>query len=147
MRTLDIPRYASVRPLLNDLMPFNLNIAAVLTGINPGTVYVDDTDRPHVVLMISAEGIYVGGDAPSPDRVSVLKKHVVDLMENHGVEAMWLICSPAWQSVVDDFLIRPPFRIDRLHYVCTAVSFDWRAHVPEGFAVHCIVRRCLPAPI
>lgn len=138
MKTLEVSLYPRVRPLLTDLMPFNGSIAGVLEGNNPGTIYVDEPDAPQVILMISPEGIYVAGETPSPDRVATLKKHITHLMMHDGVEAMWLICSSAWQAVVDDFLPRPPFPIDRLYYACTAVTFDWRAHVPDGFAVQAI---------
>ncbi len=46
-----------------------------------------------------------------------------------------MTCDPAWQLVLDDFLPRPPLPVARQHYICTAPAFDWRSHVPEGFAV------------
>jgi RimJ/RimL family protein N-acetyltransferase len=117
-------------------MHFNVSIAGVLTRNSPGTICVDQPDTPHVVFLMSPEGIYLAGDGPSTDQLSALKKHVVDLMENHGIEDLWLTCDSAWQPVLDDFLPRPPLRVPRQHYVCTDLAFDWRTHLPEGFAVH-----------
>ncbi|MCC6804789.1 MAG: GNAT family N-acetyltransferase [Anaerolineae bacterium] len=117
-------------------MRFNLSIIGVLTWNNPGTVYVDQPDMPHVVLVMSPEGSYLAGDAPSADQVSSVKNQVVDLMENDAIEALWLTCDPAWQLVLDECLPRPPLRVPRQHYVCTTPAFDWRSYVPEGFAVH-----------
>ena len=117
-------------------MRFNVSIAGVLTRNNPGTIYVDQPDTPHVVLLMSPEGTYLASDAPSTDQVSALKNHVADLMENNDIEDLWLTCDPAWQPVLDDFLPRPPLPVARQHYVCTAPAFDWRSHVCGGFAVH-----------
>lgn len=136
MRTLDPTDYARARPLLDDLMRFNVSIAGVLTGANPGTVYVDQPDAPSVVLLISPEGAYLGGDTPSADQVAAMKTHVADLMENHGFEALWLTCNVAWHPLLNEFLPRPPLPILRQHYVCTAPAFDWRTRVPEGYSVH-----------
>lgn len=136
MRTLETSHYARVRTLLHDLMRFNVSIAGVLTKNNPGTVYIDHPDIPHVVLLISPEGTYLAGDAPSAKHITLLKNHVADLMENEGHEALWLTCDLAWQPVLSDFFPRPPLPLSRQHYVCTTPAFDWRAHIPEGFAVH-----------
>jgi RimJ/RimL family protein N-acetyltransferase len=125
-----------VRPIVDDLMRFNVSIAGVLSRNNPGAVYVDQPDTPQLVLLMSPEGTYLAGDTPSAHQVSALKNHVTDLMENDAIQALWLTCDPAWQPVLDDFLPRPPLRVARQHYVCTTLAFDWRSHVPEGFAVH-----------
>lgn len=117
-------------------MRFNVSIASVLMGNNPGMVYVDQPSTPHMVLLISPEGTYLAGDAPTVDQVAALKNHVVKLMANDDTENLWLTCDPSWQLLLDDFLPRPPLPIARQHYVCTAPVFDWRSHIREGFAVY-----------
>jgi RimJ/RimL family protein N-acetyltransferase len=136
MRTLESSEYTRVRPLLDNLIRFNVSIDAVLTRNNPGTVFIDQPDMPHVVLIMTPEGTYLAGDTPSADQVFALKNYLVDLMKNEDMEALWLTCDPVWQSLLDDFLPRPPLPIARQHYICTTSSFDWRTHVPDGFAVH-----------
>lgn len=136
MRTLNPSQYVRVRPLLDNLIRFNVSIDAVLTRNNPGTVFIDQPDTPHVVLIMTPEGTYLAGDTPSADQVFALKNHVAHLMENDDIEALWLTCDPAWQPLLDEFLPRPPLPIARQHYVCTVPAFDWHTHIPDGFAVH-----------
>jgi len=124
--------------MLDRLIRFNVSIEAMLTRNNPGTVFVDHSDAPHVVLIMTPEGSYLAGETASAAQISMLKNHVVHLMENEGIEALWLTCDPAWQRqpLLDNFLPRPPLPIARQHYVCAVPAFDWRSHVPDGFAVH-----------
>lgn len=135
MHTLELSRYPSINSLLKDLMDFNISIKGVLSGINPGTVYVDQPDMPQLVMLISPEGTYIAGTSPSDQQIALLKKHIIHLMDG-GIEALWLTCHPAWQAVLDDIFTRPPLPIMRQHYICTTPAFNWRSHIPEGFAIH-----------
>lgn len=136
MHTLDPSQYIRVRPLLNNLIRFNVSIDAVLTRNNPGAVYVDQPNTPRMVLIMTPEGAYLAGESPSANQILTLKNHVTHLMENDGVEALWLTCDPEWQPVLGEFLPRYPLPIARQHYVCTAPAYNWRSHVPNGYAVH-----------
>jgi RimJ/RimL family protein N-acetyltransferase len=136
LRTLDPADYHHVRRLLEDLMRFNVSIAGVLTGNNPGTVYVDHPDAPTIALVLSPEGAYLAGNTPSADQVTTLKDQLADLMEQDAIDSLWLTCDAVWEPLLHAFLPRPPLPIARQHYICTAPAFDWRSQVPEGFAVH-----------
>ncbi len=48
LKTLKPSHYTDARSLLDTLMRFNGSIAGVLTESNPGTVYVDQLDAPHL---------------------------------------------------------------------------------------------------
>jgi len=53
--------YERVRTLFRPLL-FHLASAAVLDGICPGRVFVDDPERPKAAFMVSPEGCYLVGD-------------------------------------------------------------------------------------
>ncbi|MBZ0289874.1 MAG: GNAT family N-acetyltransferase [Anaerolineae bacterium] len=143
MHKLDVKDFERTRPLLSDLAPYNVSIAGVLEGNNPGTVYVDNPIMPHVVLLIGPEGSFLAGSSPSAAQISALKDLITDLMEHQGFEALWLDCRPAWGSRLVDILPWPPLQQPRRHYVCTSLTLDWRSQVPEGFRVQSVTRELL----
>ena len=53
--------YERVRTLFRPLL-FHLASAAVLDGICPGRVFVDDPERPKAAFIVSPEGCYLVGD-------------------------------------------------------------------------------------
>jgi RimJ/RimL family protein N-acetyltransferase len=134
VQILDSTDHERVRPLFSDLIRYNVSIDGVLTGNNPGAVYVDHPQAPQVALLMSPESAYLAGAASSA-QASAVTSQIVALMESDDNEALWLVCDPTWQP---DLLPRRALPIPRQHYDCTAVSFDWRSRVPEGFAVYAI---------
>jgi GNAT superfamily N-acetyltransferase len=143
---LDQQDYEKVRPLFRAL-EFHLTSAAVLDGQNPGRVFVDDLARPQSAFMFSPEGCYLAGN---PDQV--FNRALNDVL--HGsvlgepVEALGFICSSA--SWVEQLAVvldpHQPIKILRRHYVCRELKYDWRANVPDGFAVHRIDEALLSRP-
>jgi hypothetical protein len=127
--------YERVRPLLDDLVSYQVSIDGVLQGHNPGVVYVDDLVAPRVVLLLGPEGAYLGGEAPTAAHVTALKTLVADLMIRQGLGELWLDNVSTWDERLADLLPWPPLHIPRQHYICTALVLDWRAQVPYGFEV------------
>lgn len=146
MHKLEAKDYGQIRPLLDELIHYNISIESVLAGYNPGTVYVDDPAVPQVVLLIGPEGACLAGESPSQLQVDALKSLVNDLMFKQDMELMWLVCTPTWADRLVDILPHPPLQQERQHYVCTTLSLDWRAQLPAGFAVHPITQSLLDRP-
>ncbi|HKD89534.1 MAG TPA: GNAT family N-acetyltransferase [Streptosporangiaceae bacterium] len=66
--------YATVAPLLTGL-DHQLSVAAVLAGVMPGEVFVDDPGRPGAVFVHSPEGNFIGGD-PSDRSIADVREHL-----------------------------------------------------------------------
>ncbi len=139
---LDEPRYPAVRALFAALAVYNVSIPALLDGINPGTIYVDDPVNPRTALMHSVEGSFLVGDAANGSFIEAVN---TDLRENHYNDAVTVagdfmfvgVHPETWIAEIPHlFHPRMVFSQARRHYVCTALAYDqWREHVPAGFAV------------
>jgi GNAT superfamily N-acetyltransferase len=134
---LDPANYEHVRPLFRSL-EFHLSSAAVLDGNNPGQVFVDDPNRPQSAFMFSPEACYLAGD-PDNDAFNRALNEVIrgqHVLGQH-VQELCFVCATASGHKQLAIVLHPhlPMTISRRHYVCCQVKHDWRANVPEGFAV------------
>lgn len=146
MHKLPPSDYPRARPLFHQLVSTHVGINGVLSGNNPGVVYVDDLATPQIALLINPEGACLGGAEPTPARITALKALIARLLDDPDFEALWIACDPAWEDRLADILPRPPLDQPRQHYVCTALAHDWRARVPDGFAVEPITADLLNRP-
>ena len=135
---LNKPDYEKVRPLFHPLA-WHLTSAAVLDGNNPGRVFVDDPANPQTAFMFSPEGCYLAGN-PGNDAFNRALNHALYAGEVFGekVNALSFVYHPeSWEARLAALLDpRPPIAMPRRHYVCREVKYDWRANLPDGFAVH-----------
>ncbi len=135
---LNNPDYEKVRPLFHPLA-WHLTSAAVLDGNNPGRVFVDDPANPQTAFMFSPEGCYLAGN-PDNEAFNHALNHAIYAGEVPGerVSALFFVYHPeSWEVRLAALLDpRPPIRMLRRHYVCREVKYDWRANLPDGFAVH-----------
>jgi RimJ/RimL family protein N-acetyltransferase len=126
-----------VRPLFRALV-WHLSSAAVLDGNNPGRVLVDDPANPQTAFMFSPEGCYLVGN-PDNDTFNCALNNAIYAREVLGekVNALWFVYHPeSWKARLAALLDpRPPIEMLRRHYVCRELKYDWRANVPDGFAV------------
>jgi len=119
--------------------------AAVLEGVYPGKVYVDDATRPRTALLITyieseAHGLWcflAGEPANEPFTQSLNAAIFSREILADEVPLLIFTCDPDdWDGQMDAVLApRPPIWISRYHFVSRQVSFDWRAALPPGFAV------------
>lgn len=143
MQQLEKHNYGCIGPLFADLAQYNTSIDSVLEGHNPGMVFADDTKSPGVAVLTGPEGMYLAGKTPSPGSITVLKDLLNDLTQNHDFEIIWLTCDSIWEEHLDAMFPRPPLQQQRQHYVCTALTLDWRAAIPDGFTVQPITKTLL----
>jgi len=160
--------YEKVRPLFHPLA-WHLTSAAVLNGNSPGKVFVDDPGTPQTAFMFSPEGSYLAGN-PDNDAFNRAFNHAIHTGEVPGekVNALFFVYHPeSWEArLAALFDPRPPIAMQsrchvmkqprrhvmkqprrhvmkRRHYVCRQVRYDWRANLPDGFAVRRITEALL----
>jgi RimJ/RimL family protein N-acetyltransferase len=145
MQSLSITNVSKVRPLFQRLTQSQPMCTAVLEGIYPGKVYVDDPDRPRTALLTTyieseAHGIwcFLAGE-PANDafnqsvNAAIFSRQIIA----SNTPVVFLTCDPDdWGGQMDVVgTPRPPIWILRYHFISHAVAFDWRAAVPPGFTV------------
>lgn len=145
---LERANYERVRPLFEPLR-YHLASAAVLDGKNPGRVLVDDPGRPRTAFMLSPEGSYLAGDPDNDAFNGALHEAIFSRqIIRESLRYIGLVVHPErWRGrlpTVFEPLI--PVEEPRRHYVCRALGYDWRAHVPEGYALRPIDRELLEDP-
>jgi RimJ/RimL family protein N-acetyltransferase len=146
---LSIDQASKVGPLFQHLMENQPMCTAVLEGIYPGTVYVDNLAQPRSALLTTyieseAHGTwcFLAGE-PQND---VFNRSVNSAIFSRQIIArntpiLFFTCEPDnWGGQMDAVLtprppIRPPIWIPRHHFVSRQVGFDWRAALPTGFTV------------
>lgn len=117
--------------------------AAVLAGVYPGRVYVDQPEKPRSALLLTfieseSSGVwaFLAGAADNP---------VFNQAVNQAVRArtcldprtpiIFWTCDPEdWGGrMAEIFAPLPPLWTERYHYVARQVGGDWREALPAGF--------------
>ncbi|MBN2147368.1 MAG: GNAT family N-acetyltransferase [Anaerolineales bacterium] len=145
IRPLPISQSSLLRPLFAHFTRTQPMCAAVLEGIYPGKLYVDDLAQPRSALLTTfieseAHGAwgYLAGD-PANDlfnhalNAAIFSRQVVPI----DSPVLLLTCDPDdWGGQLDAvFAPRPPIWFPRYHFICRQVRFDWRSALPAGFTV------------
>ncbi len=136
--------YSKVSAIFRDLGAFQPMCAAVLEGVWPGQVWVDDAVKPRSGLLITflsgggAAWCFLGGDPDNQEFNTALSQAIfVDKAAGEEVGTFLFTCSPEdWGGqlwVVGE--PRQPAPMVRQHYVCRELAYDWRSHLPNGYAI------------
>jgi RimJ/RimL family protein N-acetyltransferase len=141
--------YDKVKALYEPLafMPF---CAGVLEGSHGGRVFVDDLEQPQTAFMLTwgCWG-YLAGDPDNADFCQALNEALfAKAFLDERAWGLFLSCPPAgWTeplaAVCDP---RQPIEFPRRHYVARRSSYDWRADVPQGYAIRRMDRSLLDLP-
>lgn len=149
MIELQSHQFELARPLLAGL-EYSLSARAALAGNNPGRIFVDRLETPGIVFALTVEGYLLVGDSPSPEGLEALRrlwreKIFTGEVFVNGDENMSLAVHPAdWEARLPFLVPTHQFeKLERYHYLCRAVRFDWRAHLPPGYTVRRIDRAAL----
>jgi len=134
IQRLEPALYERVSPLFRPLR-FHLASAAVLDGVCPGRVFVDDLARPRAAFMVSPEGCYLVGDPRMGgfNRGFNAALGAGELLPS-DVDVVFLVIHPEdWGDQLASLLAPHTYETtERYHYVCRSVRLDWRAALPDG---------------
>jgi len=129
---------------------YSLSIYAAIEGNNPGRIFVDDAHDPRTALALTVEGYLLAGEEDNLETNALLgrlfKENIFtgEVFVN-GAWSMSLAVHPeTWEAKLPELIpTHEVEKIERYHYVCDAVKFDWRNHVPEGYRVRRVDRALL----
>jgi RimJ/RimL family protein N-acetyltransferase len=143
---LERSNYERVRPLFQGL-DYQLITQAVLAGASPGKIWVDDARRPKSAFMISPEGCFLAGYEGNEGFNRALNELIMGtLLAKAG--AIVVECHPdTWEQQLGVVLAgRPATKRPRRHYLFDHGQVDWRAKLPDGFAIERIDTDLLSRP-
>jgi GNAT superfamily N-acetyltransferase len=144
MQQIHQKSFKDVRILFKDQEAFQPMCTAVLEGVWPGHVWVDDEEQPKTGLLITflsgggAAWCFLGGDPHNlPFNTAVNKAIFEEKIAGKDVGTFLFTCSPEdWDgqmSVIGN--PRPPAPVSRRHYVCRELAYDWHSNLPEGTTI------------
>lgn len=139
MHELPQDRYDTVRHLFQPLA-FQPFCTAVLAGIHPGRVFVDDPDHPRTAIVTRNDAwCFLAGD-PENDAFNQALNRAIWKREigTEALPSLLFTCHPGdWHGRLEMVLApRQPIPARRRHYVCHEMDYDWRAALPDGFSIH-----------
>jgi RimJ/RimL family protein N-acetyltransferase len=140
LHELSRPDYDRVRDLYEPLR-FHLSSFAVLDGVNPGKVFVDDPAEPQSSYMYSPEACYLVGNPHNDAFNRALNMAIFSRAAIGGDDSApsFVLSTEAWANQLATICApRSPLFQLRRHYVCRRVALDWRAALPDGFSVQMI---------
>jgi len=145
MQSLSTQRASQIGPLFRHLAQGQPMCTAVLEGIYPGKVYVDDLAQPRTALLTTyieseAHGVWcflVGEPANDVFNQSLNEAIFSRQIIASATPIILFTCDPDdWGSHMDVVMApRPPIWIPRYHFISHQVGFNWRAALPAGFTV------------
>jgi RimJ/RimL family protein N-acetyltransferase len=145
IQRLSIDQAPKIGPLFQHLAQNQPMCTAVLEGIYPGKMYVDNPTQPRTALLTThieseAHGIwcFLAGEAVNDGFNQSLNSAIFSrqiIADNTPV--LFFTCNPDdWGGQMDAVVApRPPIWIPRYHFTSHRVGFDWRAAIPPGFTI------------
>jgi len=136
--------YEKIRPLFHELEAFQPMCTAVLDGIYPGNVWVDNPDNPKSAFLftfLSGGGVawcFLAGDPGHLDFNAALNKAIFEeKLVGKDVGMFLFTCTPEnWNGQLEAVgSPRQPIPMLRQHYVCRQLSFEWQINQPEGYEI------------
>jgi len=144
--------FERARPLFQGF-DYSLSIQAALEGTNPGRIFVDDTAQPRTAFVLTVEGYLLAGEYDNPATNEALRRFLKKQIFTgqvfvNGNESMSLAVHPlAWEAKLPDLIPTHEIeKLERYHYLCRAVKFDWRNHLPEGYTLHRVDAALMNSP-
>ena len=145
IQSLSVAQFSKARPLFQRLIKSQPMCTAVLEGVYPGKVYVDDLTQPRTALLTTyieseAHGTwcFLAGEptneAFNQSLNAAIFSHQI-IADNTPI--LFLTCDPDdWGGQMEAVLApHPPIWFPRYHFISRQVGFDWRAALPSGFTV------------
>lgn len=141
MYLLDASAYPCVTGLFAGL-DYHLSVTALLNGIIPGQVFVDDPGNPRAALMISGHRYLLAGDPGVESFVQNLAGYFNDTVYPHGIAinggGFMLYFADGWERAIEGEILagHKIYQGPREYYEFgpgSELAADWRTMMPEGF--------------
>ncbi|HNS50678.1 MAG TPA: GNAT family N-acetyltransferase [Anaerolineae bacterium] len=140
---------ASVSPLFAGF-DYSLSLQAAIEGLNPGRIFADDAAKPRTALALTVEGYLLAGEHNDLDILEALRQFLHDSIFSgkvyvNGDDTLSLAVHPdAWETRLPELIpTHEAEKVPRYHYLCSQVSLDWRAHLPQGYELRRVDRDLL----
>jgi RimJ/RimL family protein N-acetyltransferase len=142
--------YKIVRKLFHTLQQTQPMVSAVLEGIYPGNIYVNNVSQPETAVLITfieseAHGAwaFLAGD-PGIGTFNIdLNRAIFDRQViSHQTPVVLFTCeSLAWDSHIPNVMAPiQPIRVPRWHFICREIKFHWKDVFPSGYTLKPISR-------
>jgi hypothetical protein len=145
MQPLPIDQSSKVGCLFQRLTQSQPMCTAVLEGVYPGKLYVDNLAQPRTALLTTyieseAHGIwgFLAGEPINRAFNGSLNTAIFSrqIVASYTPSLLFTSDPDHWGGQMGAVMTpRPPIWIRRYHFVSRRVSLDWRAVVPAGFTV------------
>ena len=142
-------QYEKVRPLFQAL-DYHLTPQAVIDGICPGKIYVDDLEVPTSAFIFTVEGCFLIGNSDNDAFNTALRNMLRHISDNgdpaweHEDAIRLDISSQTWKSLASTlFSDRAALIEQRRKYLCTKLRVDWKELLPAGYSVRPIDQELL----
>lgn len=144
--------FARVRHLF-DGFDYSLSIRAAIAGNNPGRIFVDDVAQPRTAFALTVEGYLLAGESNNPTTNDALRSLLKEQIFTgkvfvNGNESLSLAVHPeTWEAKLPELI--PGYEVEKLeryHYLCHTLKFDWRANLPAGYSVRRVDHELLNDP-
>ncbi|MBC8332308.1 MAG: GNAT family N-acetyltransferase [Anaerolineae bacterium] len=136
--------YGKARALFASLEEFQPMCTAVLEGIWPGRVWVDDPDNPQSAMMMSflsgggAAWCFLAGKSDIVEFNMYLNKTIFEeKAAGKDVGFFFFTCSPEDRGGQLEIIgnSREPIPMLRQHYVCRELTYDPWGNQPDGYTI------------
>jgi RimJ/RimL family protein N-acetyltransferase len=134
---------------LYEPLHFHLSCLAVLDGVNPGKVFVDDLIAPQTSYMYSPEACYLTGNPHNDAFNRALNTALFSRAALGGDDGApsFVMSTESWPDQMATICApRTPLIQPRRHYICRKLALDWRAALPDGYTVQMIDDNVLNNP-
>lgn len=141
LQELKPDEFERARPLFQGC-DYSLSIHAAIEGNNPGRLFVDDANHPRTALALTVEGYFLVGDDDNLETNSALRRlfkeriFTGEVFVNGNWSVSLAVHPEAWEARLPELIpTHDVEKLERYHYVCRAVTLDWRSGIPEGYTV------------
>ncbi|NHJ05321.1 MAG: GNAT family N-acetyltransferase [Candidatus Heimdallarchaeota archaeon] len=145
MIELQLEEFEKVRELFTEV-EYNLNCMAVISGINPGRIWVDSKEKPTCGFLVDNVWAYFLAGDPNNNEFNkeigrILKEELFSQAEikegiNQGEWIMYFENKDWFDKIENRFAIKDPMALRRYYYVFEKLLVtNWRTEIPKGFVM------------
>lgn len=138
MNKLNPKDHLTAAYIFQALTEFQPLAAAVIHGLQPGSIYVDDLDSPQAGLInVWGNWCFLAGE-PHEGFITDLNAALFDrsVIDSEAPFLLFTIDEAVWgEHLAAVFHPRHPIPMLRRHYTAKRITYDWRASIPNGYQI------------